>query len=175
MQRILGAIAALTLAAGVAAPAAAQNAADARSMRFGVQGGLSVPMGDDGDVLESGFTVGGLLDFMPAALPVGIRFNLDYTRWGAKVGDESASVISGTAAAMYTVPTTGGVSPYVLGGVGMYRGDCSADECEGETDFGFNLGGGVNFNLGTLGTFAEVRYHNVDGSSWLPVVFGIRF
>ena len=175
MQRILGVLAGLTLAAAAAAPAAAQGADDMRAVRFGVQGGLSLPMGDDSDFLETGFTVGGLVDYMPAMLPIGIRFNLDYTRWGAKDLDESASVISGTAAAMYTVPTSGGVRPYVLGGVGMYRGDCSADECEGETDFGFNVGGGVNFDLGTLGTFAEVRYHNVDGGSWLPVVFGIRF
>ena len=176
MQRTLGVIAALTLAAGAAAPAAAQNAADARAVRFGVQGGISIPTGDDNEGVNTGFVVGGLLDFKPAALPIGIRVNADYHRFGLEGIDNTLSVIALTGNAMYDFAAASGVSPYVIGGVGMYRSsisDCD-EECS-DTEFGFNVGGGLNFNLGTLGTFAEVRYNVVDGSAIVPIVYGIRF
>ena len=176
MKRFLSAVAGLTLAAVVAAPASAQSATELRTVRFGVQGGLSMPMGDFGDAANTGFIVGGLVDVRPASLPFGLRFNVDYQRWGTDI-DVDLSSISGTADAMFTVPTTGGISPYVLGGIGMYRLSCSDEDIcgEAETEFGFNLGGGLNFNLGEMDTFAEIRYHNVDDSSFLPIVFGIRF
>ena len=176
MKRFLVAVAGLTLSAAVAAPASAQATEDLRTIRFGVQGGLSMPMGDFGDVAKSGFIIGGLVDARPASLPFGLRFNVDYQNWGvdSDLVDGSFNMFSGTAAAMFTVPTTGGISPYVLGGVGMYSIGCSED-CDRETEFGFNLGGGLNFNLGTMDTFAEIRYHNVDDATFLPIVFGIRF
>ena len=171
MKRLLVAVAGLTI---LAAPAVAQDVV--RPIRFGVQGGVSMPMGDLGDAADMGFIVGGLADWKPATLPIGIRFNVDYQRWGSKVLDgESLSSISGTAAAMYAIPTTGGISPYVLGGLGMYRSTCSVDDCPSETDLGFNVGGGLNFNLGALDTFLELRYHSVDDATFVPIAFGIRF
>ena len=176
MKRFLVAAAGLALSAAVAAPASAQATEDLRTVRFGVQGGLSMPMGDFGDFAGTGYTIGGLLDARPASLPFGIRFNVDYHNWGGEdlFEDTDFNVLSGTAAAMFTVPTTGGISPYVLGGIGMYRFGCG-DDCDSSTDFGFNLGGGLNFNLGTMDTFAEVRYHSADDTNFLPIVFGIRF
>lgn len=176
MKRFLVAAAGLALSAAVAAPASAQATEDLRTMRFGVQAGLSMPMGDFGDLANSGYTVGGLLDWRGANMPFGMRFNVDYGSWA---GDEDVldldyNMFSGTAAAMFTVPTTGGISPYVLGGLGLYSFGCSED-CDRETEFGFNLGGGLNFNLGTLDTFAEARYHKAGDFSFLPIVFGIRF
>jgi opacity protein-like surface antigen len=179
MKRILGALAGLTLVAAAAAPVAAQNVADMRPMRFGVQGGVSMPTGDFGDLANMGFIVGGLLDVKPASMPVGFRFNVDYQRWGvdSEIADGNFSSMSGTGAVMFTVPTTGGISPYLLGGVGMYRFDCSGDdlECEAENEFGFNLGGGLNFGLGTLDTGVEVRYHDAGDGSWITIPFIVRF
>lgn len=175
MKRLLVAAAGLTM---FAAPAIAQ---DLRPFRFGVQGGASFPMGDEGDVVDMGFIVGGLADWNLVNLPIGIRFNVDYQRWayssdlGPEADGENTSMISGTAAAMYSVPTTGGISPYVLGGLGFYRSTCSLANCGSETDLGFNVGGGLNFNLGAMDTFVEARYHSVDGGSFVPLTFGIRF
>lgn len=176
MQRTLGVIAGLTLAAAAAAPAAAQSAADVRPVRFGVQAGLSLPTGDDNEGVNTGFNVGGLLDFKPAALPFGIRVNADYHRFGIEDVDNKLSILAVTGAAKYDFATATSMAPYILGGVGMYRSSVSdCDACDAETDFGFNVGGGLNFNLGTLGTFVEARYHVVDGSGIIPIVFGIRF
>ena len=63
---------------------------------------------------------------------------------------------------------------HALGGLGMYSFGCSED-CDRETEFGFNVGGGLNFNLGTMDTFAEIRYHDAGDASFVPIVFGIRF
>ena len=180
MKRILGALAGLTLVAAAAAPVAAQNVVDARVMRFGVQGGISMPTGDFGDAANMGFLVGGLLDFMPAGMPIGVRVNVDYNRWGAKdeVSDfleiDNFSVLSATVNALLAIQTGGGIAPYAIGGVGMYRSSCSPD-CEASNDFGFNIGGGLNFGLGAMDTGVEVRYHKVDDSSFITIPFIIRF
>jgi hypothetical protein len=171
-------LAGATLALAAVAPAAvAQDAAGMRAVRFGVEGGLSMPTGDLGDGANMGFLIGGIMDIMPANWPVAIRANLDYQRWGVDsdlADGESLNPISVTGDVMFAVPTTGGVRPYVLGGLGFYRSDCSFD-CEGSNDIGFNFGGGLNFNLGTLDTHVEARYHSVDDASFIPIVFGIRF
>ena len=178
IKRLLSTLAGVSLAVAAVAPAAvAQDAASMRAMRFGVEGGLSMPTGDVGDFLGMGFLIGGLMDIMPANWPVAIRANLDYQRWGydEDVADgESSSMISVTGDAMFAIPTTSGIRPYVLGGLGIYRTDCSF-ECDASNDLGFNFGGGLNFNLGALDTHVEARYHSVDDSSFIPVVFGIRF
>lgn len=175
MKRLLSTLAGATLAIAAVAPAAvAQDAAMTRAVRFGVQGGLSMPTGDFGDAANMGFLIGGIMDIMPANWPIAIRTNLDYQRWGSDA-DVNFTAISVTGDAMFAVPTNSGIKPYVLGGLGFYRSDCDVDLCEASNDLGFNFGGGLNFNLGTLDTHVEARYHSVDDSSFLPIVFGIRF
>lgn len=184
MQRYLGAVAGLTLAAAaIAAPAQAQNVSDARTVRFGVQGGLSMPTGDFGDVAEMGFLIGGMMDIRPATLPVDFRIDLAYNRWGLDDGgldlDGSFSGLSLGGNVVVAIPTEGTVGPYVLGGLGMYRTTIEVeDEDESETDLGMQLGGGLNFRLSGFETFVEARYHKIFGDTdadFLPIVFGIRF
>ncbi len=78
------------------------------------------------------------------------------------------------------------VTPYLIGGIGMYNSrftdgvavqetDLSA---EARTDFGINAGAGVLFRLGLVQAFAEGRYHHVfDGQALrhTPVTVGIMF
>ena len=188
MQRFFGALAGLTLTAAVAAaPAQAQNAADARAVRFGVQAGLSMPTGDFGDGANMGFLVGGTLDLRPAALPVYFRADLAYQRWGlddeAFGGldvDGNASQISLAGNVVFPFPTEGMARPYVLGGLGIYRSTISAEflgeeQDESETDLGFQLGGGVQFRLSGFDTYIEARYHDVADASFIPIVFGLKF
>jgi len=116
-------------------------------------------------------------------------------------------------------PTEGKVRPYLVTGVGVYHrpvkvttpsvgyvpGYCDpwwyvcypggwvpVDAIVGErssTDFGMNLGGGVNFQLGeSAAVFVEARYHYIWGPTiegdpenrkangqFLPITFGVRF
>lgn len=179
MKRLMSTLAGAAIAAAAFAPVAqAQDMMMNRAVRFGVQGGLSMPMGDFGDAFDTGYTIAGTLDWRTPRVPVGMRFDVGYSSYSAS-GASSFDVhmIHGTAAAVITVPTTSTIRPYLLGGVGIYNSGC--DGCDGSTDFGLHAGGGLNFNLGTLDTYAEIRYHSVftEGSNtnFLPIVFGIKF
>lgn len=176
MKRMLGMMAGATLAAAaVAAPAMAQETNDS-PLRFGVQGGLAFPMEDGFDM---GFTIAGTLGLRPAALPVGLRFDVGYSRFGTEVEDVSASVIHGAGSAVYMIPTQSALRPYVLGGLGLYRSEIDIDTPFGNvdgssTDLGFHAGGGINLALGGLDSYIEGRF--VFGEiDFVPIVFGIRF
>ena len=202
MQRTLGVIAALTLAAGAAAPAAAQDVAATRAFTFGARGGISMPLGElakegeDGGNASTGFNVGGFVGFTPAALPVGLRLEVGYDRFGIDAGDLPPgaefegdwSILSGTVNAILAVPTQGGVRPYVIGGVGAYNVKASFEASEDgesiefsddQTKVGLNGGAGLRFALGALSTFVEARYHMVfvegERVSFLPISFGVEF
>lgn len=191
MQRFFGALAGLTLTAAVAAaPAQAQNADDARAVRFGVQAGLSLPTGDFGDAANMGFLVGGTMDLRPASLPVYFRADLAYQRWGLESVDFEGFDIDGNASqislagnVVLPFPTEGMARPYILGGLGFYRTTLNleiegVEDDESETDLGFQFGGGVQFRLSGFDTYLEARYHDVGGdtdASYIPIVFGIKF
>src|SRR5688500_628000 len=69
-------------ALGLAGTAHAQGAA--RPFSFGISGGVSIPTGDAGDALESGFNVSGLLQARQAAGPLGFRAEVGYHNFGLK-------------------------------------------------------------------------------------------
>ena len=179
MKRALGTVAAATrVVAAAAAPAAAQDAAGTRAVQLGVQGGISMPMGDFGDAADMGFLVAGTLGMTPAALPVGLRFDVGYQSWGGE-GDLSFSGIHGMGSAVFTIATEGGMRPYLLGGLGVYRMKVDIGVADAtETDLGIHFGGGIDIPLSGMSSYVEARYTNVFGDgdmSFIPIVFGIRF
>ena len=157
---------------------------------LGAAAGLSIPSGDLGDVAKSGYTVKILLGGRAPLTPVGFRIEGGYDAWDGDGNNGNYSVASGTANVVLGVPMgTMGASPYVIGGVGAYRtkvdvsGTVFGIPFSGEsteTRFGWNVGGGLEFGLGTLKTFVEARYHGVPGDknfdfNHIPVTFGIMF
>ena len=186
MHKRLASVGALALALAASA-AGAQNVGETRAFSLGIAGGATVPTGDFGDLYGTGFNVMGSLGFQPAALPVGVRFDVAYHSLpGGDVGGvfelDDLSIISGTANAVLTVSNTGGVRPYLIGGVGLYRAD--GGDGEASTDFGINGGGGLEFALAGFSTFLEARYHSVfiddmgtdvGNLNLIPIVFGLRF
>ncbi len=178
------------LAAALAAPAlvSAQAAAADKPLSFGVSGGLSMPMGDLGDVANSGFTVGGHVFLKPASMNA-LRFRGDvaYDKWGVKDagGDADLRSLSFVANALYDFPSQSTIRPYVIGGLGLYNSKAiinlgqTTGSTPSSTDFGLQVGGGLTFKLSGFDTFAEAKFVNVfsDGSSttWLPITFGVRF
>lgn len=177
MKRIPGAIVALSLAAMIPfAGAQAQESGSNRSVNFGLAAGATLPMGDLGDGYDTGFNVMGTLGLQPASLPVGLRFDLAYNSLGSKGAWDDLRIISGTANAVLTVSNSGGIKPYVIGGLGLYNLDGGGD---GQTKFGLNAGGGLEFALSGFNTYVEARFHSVftdnENSNYLPLVFGIKF
>jgi opacity protein-like surface antigen len=187
MKHTLAALTTAVLTVVVAAaPASAQDDTGPRTVRIGVAAGLAMPMGDFGDGAEMGFNVTGTVDAQPAALPVGVRLDLMYNRFGFEgEGDGSASILAGLLNAILSFGTQTSMQPYLIGGVGVYRAGIDVDlppgvpEPESETAFGVGLGGGVRFPLSGFDTYVEARFHNAftEGSSttFLPITFGLRF
>lgn len=187
MHKRLISTGALALALAAPALAGAQDVGATRAFSLGIAAGATVPTGDLADGYGTGFNVMGTLGFQPAALPVGVRFDLMYHSLpGEDIGGlielEDLSIIGGTANAVLTVSNTGGVRPYLIGGIGMYRGDAGGDETS--TDFGLNGGAGLEFALAGFSTFLEARYHSIfvddegtdaGNANIIPIVFGLRF
>jgi opacity protein-like surface antigen len=157
--------------AAVAFLATTASTTQAQGLGFGLHAGLALPMGDLGDIAGMGFQVGGELGFNPAALPVGIRIDVDFTRFGLDVEgldiDGSIRSISGAANAILKIPSTS-ISPYVVGGVGMFNSKVSIDDSQfdgddSSTDFGVQVGGGLGFNLAGFETAVEVKFVNIFG------------
>jgi opacity protein-like surface antigen len=153
----------------------------------GVSAGASLPSGDFGDQVKTGYSVNGLIGFAMPLSPIGFRGEVGYNAWDAKSSAASngakASSLSGTANVVLQVPGMIVAKPYLIAGVGQHRmkvetgtalfGDLT------ETKFGWNAGGGINFGLGTLATMLEARYVTVNTSNYtthyVPVTFGIMF
>ena len=176
---VLGAV---FLATAGAAPAVAQGA------KFSVGGGLTLPLGDFGDVAGTGFHGLAAVGFQPANLPVGFQIDGMYQRFGFEDApddfDANFQIIQGTANVVYTFVTAeeSTFHPYLIGGVGLYNAKATGDDVpdsESETDFGINAGAGFDFQAGSVGLFVEGRFHNVfsdpDNTNFIPITVGIRF
>ena len=178
-RNVLGVMTAIVAIAASAPAAQAQN-----PMTFGLAAGASLPMGDFGDIANTGWHGMATLGFMPPALPFGMRIDGIYNslKVDDAFGDANARIMGVNANAIIAMPATI-ASPYLIGGLGMYNAKITSDdvdlESDGETAFGINIGIGTKFNLSGFGTFAEIRYHNVftddQSTQFLPITFGIMF
>ena len=187
MHKRLISTGALALALAAPAVASAQDVGATRAFSLGIAAGATVPTGDFADAYGTGFNIMGTLGFQPAAMPVGVRFDLMYHSLpgedlGGVIELDDLNIIAGSANAILTVSNSGGVRPYLIGGIGMYRADGGGDEAS--TDFGINGGAGLEFGLAGFSTFLEARYHSVfiddEGTdlgnlNLIPIVFGLRF
>lgn len=172
------------LIAAVMGPATLRAQSTERSVSVGVSGGLSLPMGDLGDVANSGYNLTGHLFFKPAALQsVRLRADVSFDRWDYKdvvVFEGSTRAIGFVGNVVYDFPTESSsmLRPYALGGLGIFNAKNSETD-ESDTNLGLQVGGGLTFQLSGFSTFAEARFVNVfgDGSSsrYVPITFGVRF
>lgn len=155
----------------VAAPAAAQ-------IGWSIGLGPTLPQGDLGDGAKSGFHgMAGATFSLPAA-PIKIRADAGYHTMKSEADDEiSLNLITVSGDAQWSF-MPGPLSPYVIGGVtwgSASLGGDNAPDVDAENDFGFNVGGGLDFGLASLKLFAEARYFSVGDSDFLPITVGIHF
>jgi hypothetical protein len=165
------------LAALAATPALAEKG----DFWFGLNSGVSSPTGDAGDVMDLGFQ-GTLVTNYMLTPAFGVGADIGYHWWGVKDdfipagGEANANFIQATAQGTYMFATGGKAMPYLKGGLGLYRG---TNEVTGATDpldnfestssdFGFNVGGGMNWNVSPMYQMGVgALYHSVqtDGES----------
>jgi hypothetical protein len=174
------AVAALALMAPVAMAQA--------QLKFGVAAGASLPNGDLGNSVETGYHLMATAGIQPPLSPVGFRVDGMWNSFNFKstIADgESVRVMALTANAVMSMPGALVVKPYAIGGVGMYNSKASLANSESSNDLGVNIGAGVSFGLAGFSAFGEVRLHNIFpeqpatgpkvNSRFIPVTFGITF
>lgn len=149
--------------------------------QLGIAGGAAKPMSDLSNTSKMGYNGTVALGINVPFIPLGLRVDGAYNQFGAKVsGGADLHVISATGNVVYGLPIPG-LSPYLIGGAGLYMPTATAPGVASTTEhhFGWNAGAGVNLPLSGIKAFAEARYNriSVNGGTlqFVPVTFGIMF
>ena len=187
MKKIILTVAAL---AAVAISATASSAQSNKSISLGISGGAAIPVGNFGDDYTTGYNGTASLMFRSVGSPIGLRVDGMYNRMSVKddrtigvpgFGIVNAAVISSANANLvYNLQGTG-ITPYLIGGAGVYnlKLDVDGDDPDSENKFGVNGGIGAAFPLSGFNTFVEARFHHVfsegQATQFIPVTFGISF
>lgn len=175
------------VAAAALVVAPAMLSAQSSAVGFGVSGGLSVPTGDLGDAVDAGYSIAGHVFLKPASTKnLRFRGDVSYDAFDYKNFNTSLRSLGFVGNAILDLSSSGGVKPYVLGGLGAFNGktstqvsSSSAVVSNSNTNVGIQVGGGLNFQLSGFSTFLEAKYVNVfsEGNSrgYIPITFGVRF
>lgn len=178
MKRVALSLVALIAIAGVGSLAAQEG------VRFGIGGGVLMPLGTYKDADKLGFLVGADATLWFPTAPVGIRVEGDFSQTSHKNGvGGHTTLYGGLAELVYAFgPKASPVRPYVLGGVGYMHGkvEVTGFGSASESKVTFGAGGGLAFKMGTGGTraFVEARWQSfqTDPSlKMLPIRAGFRF
>lgn len=150
-----------------------------KPFQLGVAGGVTQPMSDLSDAAKLGYNATAALGINLPFIPVGLRIDGAYNLFGEKItGAGKLHSISATGNVVWRLPLVG-ISPYVIGGAGLYMLGSDLDGATTENHFGWNAGAGINLPLSFVKAFVEARYNNVsiDGGSmkFVPVTVGIMF
>jgi hypothetical protein len=181
MSRKMFAVAAFALMAPIAIAQA--------QLKFGVGAGASIPSGDlsGDDGLSTGYHLMATAGIQPPLAPVGFRVDGMFNEFNFKstlASDLKFRIMGLSANAVLSMPGAVVLSPYAIGGVGMYNSKSTADGDEASTDMGVNIGAGVKFGLAGFGAFAEARFHHIFAEEvagttpkirFIPITFGITF
>lgn len=178
MKRVALSLVALISIAGAGSLAA-------QGVRFGIGGGLLIPMGDYKNGDKAGILVGADGTYWLMGAPVGIRVAASYSQTSEKSGitAHKTKMIGGMGELVYAFgPNASPVRPYVFGGAGLFNVKLSAGGADtSETKIGFGGGAGLAFKVGTGSTrvFVEGRYMTVKPFGVtlpsLGVTAGLRF
>lgn len=155
-----------------------------RPLSLSLAGGVSAPQGDLGNGADIGWHALGAVNVSSMMLPLGLRLEGAYNRFPANdaltgsLGSGHQSVLAITGNLSYRLPMTNSpLSPYLIGGIGAYRTNCSG--CEGSTSFGWNAGLGTKLYLLGFRSFLEARFHSNERGrnsvNYFPVTLGITF
>jgi outer membrane protein with beta-barrel domain len=151
----------------------------------GAGGGPSFPVGDTQNFVSTGYNILVFAGLDPGLLPIGGRIDGSFYHFPQKGSDGHDNLWSATANLVFKIKAPL-VQPYVIGGVGYYYSDVTANAFAGNTGlsasaskFGVNGGVGVELKIPQLfGVFGEFRYHYVlngpHAIQYIPLTFGIQ-
>ena len=152
--------------------------ASAAQVRLLAGAGVTNPMSDLNDVADVGWHAMAGMHLGIAAFPVGLRADGAYQSLGEQGTSPASSILSGALSVVVTFPGVG-LSPYILGGVGMYRTSVDVSGFDPESDSGIHGAFGVDIGALSFGGFAEVRVVNVStqssgNSRFVSATLGVR-
>jgi len=163
----------------VAVAGEASSAQSPVTFQPSINAGISLPTGTLSSSFNTGYTAGAALDMHFAVVPLGWRAEASYTHMGLNIPGVTAATndVSGRLNAVLHLPMVL-VSPYVIGGFGMYH--VSSTGSASETKPGWNAGLGFDVPLGPIGGRIEARYHSISADNgqrytYMPITFGVRF
>lgn len=190
---------ALVLAAFIAVPLPA--AAQPGLVRFGLAGGVSVPVNHVKDTLKNGYVLQAFVGAYFPGTPFGVKAAVNYQKFDGKEaittsagGTGTGTLVSGLANMQFFLVHRGFVQPYVSLGLGGYSvGSTTTVDGVESTDhslhFGVNAAAGAEFRFSSaVSGFIEGRLENVytergfsdevkDAKNIriVPVLFGVIF
>ncbi len=178
MKRTVFSFAALGLLATLAT-----TSVQAQGLSFGVGGGLLLPLSDFKDIAKTGWNGMASVGYAPGASPLSFRGDFMYAQNNLKNGvDGKTKLAGGIGSVVYTFQGGGSVTPYVLGGAGVFNAKVEATGfgSSSETKFTWGGGAGIKFKAGSdASIFAEGRYMNVSTSGgstkFIPITVGVSF
>ena len=154
-------------------------------LKFGIGAGASLPGGDMKDGLETGYHLMATAGIQPPLAPVGFRVDGSFNEFNQKSpATEKTRIMGLTANAVLSMPGAVVLSPYAIGGVGMYNSKSTGAGSESSNDMGVNIGAGIKFGLAGFSAFGEIRWHKIfpeevlgvkPNVSYIPITFGIIF
>jgi opacity protein-like surface antigen len=167
--------------ATVVALFAAQQASAQTIIYLG--GGATFPMGDFGDFANTGWqAVGGVLvPVGPAGLSVGAEgFYGQNNHKEGEIGfleNSKTTPYGAMGVVSYGFQTSGKLTPYVFGGLGVLVHKFSAEGIsQSETQFGYEGGAGIDFALSPkLGIWIEGRYMGSSDTQFIAADAGLAF
>jgi len=154
-----------------------------KPFQLGIAGGAAQPMSDLKDGANMGYNATAALGINVPLIPVGLRVDGAYNQFGEKAGvGAKLHVISATGNAVWRLPSIG-ISPYLIGGAGLYMATSTTTGTTSVSDtqnhLGWNAGAGINLPLSGFKAFVEARYnsYSTDAGSvkFVPVTVGIMF
>ena len=166
-----------------------------RAVNFGIGGGVSLPVRDARDLYKTGFNGQGFMRIDVGGWPFSLRGDFSYQIFeleGASLAGTGSSSGTGTLLAglggLQWTLGRGRVRPYLLASAGAYNLKSEPDApnapVTSATHFGFDGGGGILFNMGTLLLYAEGRLDHVlthgdvvpaDAIDVVPISVGVIF
>lgn len=170
------AAAAIVFVAG-SSTANAQIPSVLKPVQLGVAIGGSIPLGEFGQAVNTGYNATGTVELRPPGLPIGFRIDAGFNRFGVKGGGGNANVFGLTGNVVFNLLSVSPLSPYVIGGAGSYHESAGGSS---QNRFGFNVGGGLHIPLTGFSTFIEARYNRVSdvgggATTFVPVTVGVMF
>ena len=180
MKRLGLAILAVALCMVATRPAMAQG-----TLRYGIQAGLLMPMGDYNTADKPGWVAGaGATYWLPGSGNIGVRADASYSQTSHDFNVSGNTKIFGAMASfVYALMPASAPARLILNaGVGLYNVKIDAGGVSGsESKVGFGGGAALAFKLGTGTTRLVVgsRFTSVSTSTssttFLPITVGLSF